>query len=109
MIIDQESNHSMKPVVRLIEMNYHVSRHADYYLEKKKKAEHQSPSQEEEEESKDDAQKNHCVKERVRAKERPASAEKLGPRNKTTHKLISKSLILLINIERRWLLTRYNF
>ena len=58
MIIDQESNHSMKPVAQLIQMNYHVSRHADY-LEKKKKAEHQSPSQEEEEEVKDDAQKNH--------------------------------------------------
>ena len=59
------------------------------YLEKKKKAEHQSPSQEEKEEAKEDAQKNRCVKEGLRA----TSAEKLDicPKNKKTHKLISKS------------------
>jgi len=57
-----------------------MSNRADYL--KKKKAVHQSL---EEEEAKEDAQKNHC------AKERPTSGEKLGPRNKTTHKLISKS------------------
>ena len=57
------------------------------------------PNQEEEkEEDQADAQKNH------RAKERPTSAEKLGPRNK----LISKSFILFINIERK-LRTSYNF
>jgi hypothetical protein len=39
------------------------------------------------EEAKEDAQKNHCAKEGLHAKERPTSAEKLGPKNK----LISKS------------------
>ena len=68
--------------MQLIGMNYHTSNRADYL--KKKKAVHQSP---EEEEAKEDAQKNHCVKEGRRAKERPTSAEKLG----LTDKLISKS------------------
>ena len=68
-------------VARLIGMNYHISNRANY-LEKKKKVVHQS---QEEEKAKEDAQKNH------RVKERQASAEKLGPKNKTTHKLISKS------------------
>lgn len=61
--------------MQLIGMNYHTSNRADYL--KKKKVVHQSP---EEEEAKEDAQKNHC------AKERPTSAEKLG----LTDKLISK-------------------
>ena len=67
--------------MQLIEMNYN---RADYL--KKKKAEHQSPSPEEE--AKEDAQKNHCAKEGLRAKERPTSAEKLGlcPRSKLIHK-----------------------
>jgi len=68
--------------MQLIVRNYHMSNRADYL--KKKKAVHQSL---EEEEAKEDAQKNHCVKEGRRAKERPTSAEKLGPGNK----LISKS------------------
>jgi hypothetical protein len=62
-----------------------MSNRADYL--KKKKVVHQSPSQEEKEKANEDAQKNHCVKERLRVKERPTSAEKLGPKNK----LISKS------------------
>jgi hypothetical protein len=97
MIIDRDSNHLMKPVVRLTGMNCHISNRADYLM--KRKVVHQSPNQEDV-----GAQQNHCAKEGRRAKERPTSAEKLGPRNK----LISKSFILLINIERR-LRTRYNF
>jgi hypothetical protein len=56
-------------------MNCRIFSRADYL--KKKKA--VSPK----EEAKDDAQKNHCVKESLRAKETPTNAEKLGPRNKT--------------------------
>ena len=67
----------MKPVVQLIEINCHISSRADYL--KKKKVAHQSQSPEEEEV---DAQKNRCAKEGHRAKERPTSAEKLGPKNK---------------------------
>ena len=90
--------------MQLIAMNYHIFSHADYL--KKKKAVHQSPEEEEAKEA--DAQKNHCAKEGRRGKERPASAEKHGPKNKTTCKLISKTRTILINIERR-LNTRYNF
>ena len=62
--------------MQLIAMNYHMSNRADYLKKKKKKkVVHQSP---EEEEAKEDAPKNHCVKEGIRAKERPTSAEKLG-------------------------------
>ena len=92
--------------MQLIAMNYHIFSRADYL--KKKKAVHQSPEEEEEEAKEADAQKNHCAKEGCRGKERPASVEKLGPKNKTTHKLISKTRTILINIERR-LNTRYNF
>ena len=63
--------------MQLIVMNYHIFSHADY-LKKKKVV---RPNQEEEAKEAD-AQKNHCAKEGLRAKERPASAEKLGPKNK---------------------------
>jgi hypothetical protein len=52
---------------------------------KKKKVAHQSQSPEEEEEV--NAQKNRCAKEGHRAKERPTSAEKLGPKNKNNTKI----------------------
>ena len=58
--------------MQLIVMNYHIFSRADYLM--KKRVAHQSP----EEEDEDDAQKKHY------AKEKPTSAEKLGPRNKTT-------------------------
>ncbi len=90
-------------VIQLIGMNYHICNRADY-LDKKKKA--ARPNQKEE----GDAQKNRCAKEGLRAKERLTSAEKLGLKNKTTHKLISKSRNneILINRERR-LVPSYNF
>jgi hypothetical protein len=71
MIIDQDNNHLMKPVIQLIGMNCRIFSRADY-LKKKKVV---SPK----EEAKDDAQKNHRVKERVRAKERPVVQYHGGP------------------------------
>jgi hypothetical protein len=57
-------------------MNCHISNRADY-LERKKKVVHPDP---EEEEAKEDAPKNHCAKEGLRA----TSAEKPGQKNKNT-------------------------
>lgn len=77
MIIERDNNHLMNRVVQLIGMNYHIFNHADYLMKKK------AVRQTREEEAKEDASKNHCVKEKLHVKEGPRGAEKLGPRNKT--------------------------